>query len=140
MQNLLLSLYWTLSKLSLHVAAQVIVPVAPVFNGGPCFPPVCDPLVNGVGVVATSGLQGPVNRPLRDVILLLLAKALSFLALSAVIMIIAAGFYLVLSAGEDAAKDKAKKIILYVSIGLLIILFCRVLVSFFLIELPASLA
>ncbi len=43
-----------------------------------------------------------------------------------------------MSGGEDAAKDKAKKMILYVAIGLVIILFCRVLVSFFLRELPLS--
>ena len=86
----------------------------------------------GGGVELAGQIDGPLHGTLREVILSFLYKALSFLALAAVIMIVAAGFYMVLSNGSDEAKDKAKKIILYVIIGLVIIFIARSLVGFFL--------
>ncbi len=56
--------------------------------------------------------------------------------LVAVIMIIVAGIFLIASLGNEEAKNKAKNIVKYVAIGLLVILFARVIVSFFTIVLP----
>ena len=56
---------------------------------------------------------------------------LNFLALLAIIFIVVAGIRLIVSQGEDEQKDKAKKTILYVIVGLIIILFARVIVGFF---------
>jgi type IV secretory pathway VirB2 component (pilin) len=67
----------------------------------------------------------------RQIILRALAFVLNFLALIAVVFIIIAGIRLIVSQGEDDAKDKAKKTILYVIFGLLVVLFARVIVSFF---------
>lgn len=93
-------------------------------------------IFNGPGLaggVAEAGLiSGPVQAPLRTVILSILHKALSFLALAGVIMIVVAGYTLVMSGGSDSAKDRAKKIIIYVAIGLVVILFARMGVGFFL--------
>lgn len=65
----------------------------------------------------------------REVVVDIIKRVLNFLALIAVVMVIIAGFYLVLSLGNDEQKDKAKKIILYTLIGLVIILFSRVIVE-----------
>lgn len=99
----------------------VLAPVAAFAQGvgGPL------PAVQG-SVDPRAGTQG-----IRDVILKVLTVVLDFLALAAVVFIVIAGIRLIVSQGEDEAKDKAKKTILYVIIGLLVILFCRVIVGFF---------
>ena len=65
----------------------------------------------------------------RTKIIEILTTALSFLNLFAVIAVVVAGFYLVLGGGTDESKEKAKKILLYTVIGLLIISFSRVIVG-----------
>ncbi len=111
MNSMLISAYFLLS----HASAQV-------FDG---------PGLAG-GVAEAGLIEGPVQEPLRAVILSILHKALGFLALAGVVMIAIAGFTFVLSGGSDTAKDRAKKIILYVAIGLIIVLFARAGVGFFL--------
>lgn len=92
---------------------------AQVFNGG------------GVqeGIDQASEVTGVTEDNPRTVIINVIRAVLDFTALLAVAMIILAGFYLVLSFGNDENKEKAKKIILYTVIGLLVILFARVIVS-----------
>lgn len=75
---------------------------------------------------------------IRDVIIDVLKMILDFLALAAVIFIVVAGIRLIVSGGSDEQKDKAKKTILYVVIGLLIVLFARVIVGFFTNVLPGE--
>lgn len=74
---------------------------------------------------------GEGSEGIRDVILNALEVVLNFLALAAVIFIIIAGIRLIVSQGNEEQRDKAKKTILYVVIGLIIILFARVIVGFF---------
>ena len=68
---------------------------------------------------------------IRGIILTALEFVLDFLALAAVVFIVIAGIRLIFSQGADEQKDKAKKTILFVIIGLLVILFARVIVGFF---------
>ncbi len=93
---------------------------AQVFNGAG--------LQGGVGAAGT--INGPVHSSLRSVALILLGKVLNYLALAAVVVIIGAGVYMVVGGGSEDSKNKAKTIILYTIIGLLIVLFARVLVGF----------
>ncbi len=72
----------------------------------------------------------------RDIILRILAFVLDFLALIAVIYIIIAGIRLIVSQGEEEQMTKSKKTIIYVIVGLLVILFARVIVSFFTETVP----
>jgi type IV secretory pathway VirB2 component (pilin) len=67
---------------------------------------------------------------IRRRIIDILQQVLNFLALIAVIVIIIAGIRLILSQGEDDAKDKAKKTIIYVVAGLVVILLAKVIVNF----------
>ena len=59
-------------------------------------------------------------------------KAINFLLnitlILAVLAIIVAGIYLIVSNGDDSAKDKAKNIIFYAIAGILLILLSRVIV------------
>ncbi len=81
------------------------------------------------GLGPASNVTGIATESPRMVVLNILAAVLNYLALIAVAMVILAGFYLVLSLGEDEQKDKAKKIIQYTLIGLVVILFSRVIVA-----------
>lgn len=85
-------------------------------------------LINGLN--QASDINGLNTSDPRAAVVNILRAVLNYLALIAVIMIVIAGFYLVLSFGDDDKKDKAKKIIYYTLIGLLVILFARVIVSF----------
>ncbi len=65
----------------------------------------------------------------RQTVVDILEAILNFVALIAVIMVIIAGFYLVLSMGNEEQRDKAKRIILYTLAGLIVILFARIIVG-----------
>lgn len=74
---------------------------------------------------------GASDQDIRDAILKALMFVLNFLALVAVVFIVIAGIRLIVSQGEEEQKEKAKKTILYVIIGLIIVLFARVIVGLF---------
>ncbi|MBT3292712.1 hypothetical protein HN512_04320 [Candidatus Peregrinibacteria bacterium] len=74
-------------------------------------------------------IGGADSADVRTSITDILKEILTYMALVAVIFIVIAGIRLVVSQGEDAEKDKAKKTITYVIIGLIVILFARAIVS-----------
>lgn len=87
-------------------------------------------------VPALAGFGSPADRPdpipggdLRSLILTIVNWFLGFLGLIAVIMVIYGGVTYVVSAGSDEAVGKAKKIIMYALIGIVIILLSFVLVN-----------
>ncbi|HVW67273.1 MAG TPA: hypothetical protein VHA78_06140 [Candidatus Peribacteraceae bacterium] len=92
--------------------------LAQVYNGGGI----------GQGINATGGIAVP-HTDLRTVVINIIRVTLSYLALAATVMIIVAGLYLVLSLGNESARDKAKNIIVYTIIGLVIILFSELIVN-----------
>lgn len=100
----------------------------------PLIPDAAAQVFDGGGI--TEGLEqakqiaGLTGTDLRAVILNILYTVLNFLALAAVVAIVAAGIFLIAGGGSDASKDRAKKIILYVVIGLIVILFARFIVAF----------
>lgn len=85
------------------------------------------------------GTPSPGGSDIREVILRILSFVLNFLALVAVIFIIVAGIRLIVSQGDDTQKDTAKKTILYVILGLIVVLFARIIVAFFTETVPAEL-
>lgn len=74
----------------------------------------------------------------RTIITDILATVLNFLALIAVVVVVIAGIRLIVSQGEDDAKDKAKKTIFYALIGLAVVLFARVIVGLITVYLADS--
>lgn len=76
------------------------------------------------------GVEGGSEDEIRESILSVLETVLNFMALIAVIFIVIAGIRLVISQGEDQEKDKAKKTIFYVIIGLIVILIAQAIVGF----------
>lgn len=97
----------------------------PTYNGGG--------LLDGIKYALQ--IIGPAHMTLREFLINVLYKALDFLALAGVVMIVIAGYILILSNGSETQKDRAKRIALHVMIGLLLVIFSRVLVGFFL-QLP----
>jgi hypothetical protein len=81
------------------------------------------------GLDAAGGVAGLPAGDVRSTIVRILRSVLSFLALAAVITIIIAGIILILSLGNEEQKERAKRIIFYTLIGLVIILFARVIVG-----------
>lgn len=92
--------------------------IAQIYNGG------------GIpaGVNATSGITGVSSADPYSLIANIIALVLSYAALAAFTMIVIAGFYLLLSNGNDDGKEKAKSIIKYTLIGLVVLLFSRIIV------------
>ncbi len=85
----------------------------------------------GAGVGAAGGIAGiATGTNPRQVIGNVVNTALNFAALLAVTVIVIAGFILILSLGNEARKDTAKKTILYTAIGILVILLAKILVYF----------
>lgn len=77
---------------------------------------------------------------IRAIILDAVTFVLNFLALLAVIFIIISGIRLIVSGGNEDAKNKAKTTILYVIAGLLVVLFARVIVGFFAETVPDAIS
>ncbi|MCF7917999.1 PKD domain-containing protein [Candidatus Gracilibacteria bacterium] len=69
------------------------------------------------------------NTSARGYILNVLNFALSFLGIIAVAMIIYAGFLYVTASGDDGQSEKAKNIVMYAAIGILVILVSYALVN-----------
>ena len=67
---------------------------------------------------------------IRTLVVKYLTLVLDFITLIGVIYVIIAGIRLIVSGGDEGEKDKAKKTILYVVIGILVIIFARVVVTF----------
>jgi hypothetical protein len=129
MRNLYSSVGYRLGLLSLILSLGPGRALAQIFNG---------PGLSG-GVDTAKAIDGPIQADTRTVVLRILRVALDYLALAAVIMVIVAGLFLIFSLGNEEAKNKAKNIVKYVVIGLLVILFARVVVGFFTVELPGTL-
>src|SRR3989344_5128892 len=102
--------------------------LAQVYNGG------------GIkeGITKTEGIANVANGNIRDITTSILNALLNFLALIAVTMIVIAGLYLILGLGEEDAKEKAKKIIQYTLIGLIVILASKVIVGFVTVYLASQ--
>ncbi len=88
------------------------------------------------GVNQASMIEGPLHGSVREIVMEVVYSILGYLALIGVVMVIIAGLFLMFSMGEDAAKDRAKKIILYTILGIIVVFFARSLVGFFLNGLP----
>lgn len=82
------------------------------------------------GVDAGGDIDGPLNASLRDIAEYMLRYVIDFLALAAVIVIVVAGIWLVVGTGSDDSKTKAKTIIIYTIVGLLVVLLARAVVGF----------
>lgn len=93
---------------------------AAVFDGGGI----------AAGVQAARNIRGLSHRPLREAVIIIMINLLNFLSLAAVIVIVSAGVWLVLGFGEESSRDQVKRMIVYTLIGLVIVFFARLMVSF----------
>jgi succinate dehydrogenase/fumarate reductase cytochrome b subunit len=77
------------------------------------------------GISNETGTDGITNAIVKVV-----ETVLDFILLIAVVYVIVAGIRLIVSGGDEGQKDSAKKTIIYVIVGIIIILLARVIVSF----------
>lgn len=83
------------------------------------------------GIDAANGVGGITNATsVSDVVVRIIVFVLDIVLILAIVAVIVAGIYLIVSNGEPAQKDKAKNIIIYVIVGIIIILLARVIVMF----------
>lgn len=90
------------------------------------------------GLSATAGVTGVASGNPRVIIIRILEIVLNYASLAAFVMVVMAGFYLVLNNGNDEQAEKAKKIIMYTLIGLVVLLLSRAIVQLFTIWLPTQ--
>jgi hypothetical protein len=86
-----------------------------------------------------AGLVSPSTDP-RTAVIAIVKTVLNWLSLVAVIMIIIAGIYLLVSLGEDEKREKAKKIIIYTLVGLIVIILAQILVNLVTVVLYSTIA
>ncbi len=106
-------------------ATPALGQVAPC-TGSPCYD---GSFQSGIDA-AQSTLPLAANLSIADIILRIIAVILDVILLIAVLAVIIAGVYLIMSGGDEGQKDKAKKIIIYVIAGIIVILFARAIVIF----------
>lgn len=83
------------------------------------------------GITQAAGLGGiSAETSIISIILKIINAILLIVLTIAVLVIIVAGLYLITSNGDEGQKDKAKKIIYYCIIGIIVILLARLIVSF----------
>lgn len=80
------------------------------------------------------GVAGGITQTIQggdsSVFVRVIANALSLIGTLAVAAIIVAGIYLIVGGQEEANREKAKKIIIYAIVGLLVIIAANAIVSF----------
>lgn len=80
------------------------------------------------GISSASSLTGG-SGDIRETVLGVVNEVLGYMAAFAVAGIIVAGFYLILGGSTDEGRDRARKIVLYVVLGLFVILLARTIVE-----------
>lgn len=77
-----------------------------------------------------SGNAGGSAAIVSGIAISVMSAVISIATTVALLMIVIAGLYLILSNGDEGQKDKAKKIIIYALVGIIIILMSRTIVIF----------
>ena len=103
---------------------------------------------NGGGFYSGEGVEGGIDQAnafetgggtdVRETLTNILFGVLTFMGFIAVLMIVIAGIYLIIGGADEQQRDKAKKIVLYTVIGLLIILLAGAMVQFVATEIVGA--
>jgi type IV secretory pathway VirB2 component (pilin) len=107
---------WTIIGLVVILLAKVIVLTIYSFLGAE------NPNIPGVDALIDD------DSP-RTAIVRVVNSVLTFVGLAAIIAIIVAGLYLILGFGSESAKDRAKQIVIYTLIGLVLIVLAKMIVA-----------
>lgn len=107
-----------LSGLSAVILAAPLRCAASVWSGG------------GEGIGDAEGINTGGSGDLRASIWTILERVLSYMGIAAVIVIVIAGIYLLVGGGSDESRQKAIKIVLYTTIGIIVIFLASAFVHF----------
>ena len=82
------------------------------------------------GIGDAGGIRTGGTGDLRASIWTILERVLSYMGIAAVIVIVIAGIYLLVGGGSDESRQKAIKIVLYTTIGIIVIFLASAFVHF----------
>jgi succinate dehydrogenase/fumarate reductase cytochrome b subunit len=79
-----------------------------------------------------TGLNNTGDDPaaIKAAIIDFIERVLDFVLIIAIVYVVVAGLRLIVSGGDEGEKDKTKTTIIYVLVGIVIVLFARVIVLF----------
>ena len=83
------------------------------------------------GVPGLTPPNGTGSAGIIAAIVKILTVVLDLITILGVVFVVVAGVRLIISGGDEGEKDKAKKTIIYVIVGIVVVLFARVIVTFF---------
>ena len=83
---------------------------------------------SGLSPSPISGLSSDTS--VNSIVTKIINFVLNLVLIFGVLAIVIAGIYLITSNGDEGQKDKAKMIILYVAIGIIVVLMAKVIVLF----------
>ena len=86
----------------------------------------------GQGITAAGSIVGLSHRTVRGLTLNILNTVFDIVGLSTLVALVAAGLMFILDWGNDQLKERAKKAMLYCIIGLLVLIFGKVIIVFIL--------
>ncbi len=67
---------------------------------------------------------------IRSIIIDIIQFILDLVLIIGIVYVIIAGLRLIVSGGDEGEKDKAKQTIIYVIVGIIVVIFARVIVNF----------
>ncbi len=67
---------------------------------------------------------------IQSIIVKVITYVLDLVLIIGVVYVIIAGLRLIVSGGDEGEKDKAKQTIIYVIVGIIVVIFARVIVNF----------
>lgn len=112
--------------------AFFVLLVAPVITKAQA-PPIPTGLKKGIDIAQQTaekaGLLSDETTTAKDIVVKVINFVLSFVGLLAVLFLIIAGVMYITSLGDEGKAEKAKKMILYIIIGILLILLAAVIVN-----------
>lgn len=79
-----------------------------------------------------AGLEttGGSSANIQSIIVKVITYVLDLVLIIGIVYVIIAGLRLIVSGGDEGEKDKAKQTIIYVIVGIIIVIFARVIVNF----------
>ena len=89
-------------------------------------------------IPSVTGDVGDGETTIRETVLRILQAVLSLMALAATVVIVVAGIRLVIGGQDDAQREKARNMILWAIVGLVVILLAQTIVAFVAEEFVAS--
>ncbi len=82
------------------------------------------------GTIPGLETTGGTSSDIRSIIINVIEFVLDLVLIIGIVYVIIAGLRLIVSGGDEGEKDKSKQTIIYVIVGIIVVIFARVIVNF----------